>query len=241
MGRLDGQVAIVTGGGTGIGAAVTRALAAEGARVAAIGRRREPLEEAVAGLGEVGLAVAADVVDASAVKRAVSTVLGRWGRVDILVNNAGTNVPRRQLPELSPQDWATVLEVNLTGTFLMTAAVLPAMRAQRSGTVVNISSMAGLRALAGSGPAYSAAKAGVNSFTESLNLTERVHGVRACVICPGGVSTPILDRMPHPLSTKARAALLQPEDVAEVVLLVALLPQRATVELITVYPTVQRL
>ncbi len=240
MGRLEGRVAIVTGGGTGIGAAVASALAGDGARVAVVGRRVEPLEQTVAALGDGGLALGADVADAEAVEDVVATVVQRWGRVDVLVNNAGLNVPRRQLPELSAQDWQTVLQVNLTGTFLMTRAVLGSMRAQRAGTVVNISSMAGYRASALTGPAYSAAKAAVNSFTESLNLTERVHGIRACVICPGEVATPILDRRPHPPSAQARAEMLQPEDVAETVLLVASLPQRATVELLTIYPTVQR-
>jgi len=114
------------------------------------------------------------------------------------------------------------------------------MRAQGSGTVLNVSSIAGLRAFAPSGPAYSAAKAGVNSFTESLNLTERVHGIRACAICPGEVATPILDRRPVPPSAEARRSMLQPEDLAQTLLFVAALPARATVELLTINPTVQR-
>ena len=243
MARLDGQVAVVTGAGSGIGRATAAAFAHEGCRVALVGRRPGPLEELAAELGGLGvdcLALPADVADRAGVQRTVDEVLRRWGRVDVLVNNAGLNVATRDVGSVSADDWATVLDVNLTGTFLMTQAVLPTMRAQRSGTVLNVSSLAGYHAMALTGPAYSAAKAGVNSFTASLNLTERVHGIRACAICPGEVATPILDRRPKPPTAEARASMLQPEDVAQTLLFVATLPPRATVELLTIFPTEQR-
>lgn len=243
MARLDGQVAIVTGGGSGIGEATAAALAREGAKVAVVGRRAGPLEDLARALAEEGHtahAVVADVADADAVEQLVGVVMARWGRVDVLVNSAGINVPRRDLASLSVADWDAVLRVNLTGTFLVTHAVLPIMREQRSGTVVNVSSIAGYRAMALTGPAYNAAKAGVNAFTESVNLAERRHGIRACAVCPGEVATPILEKRPQPPSAEARASMLQPEDLAETIVFVATLPQRANVELLTIYPTEQR-
>lgn len=240
MGLLDGQVAVVTGAGSGIGLATATAFAQEGCRVALVGRRPEPLQDAARALGEHAVALPADVSDPQAVQAVVDDVGTRWGRLDVLVNNAGLNVLERSTADITPQDWATVLDVNLTGTFLVTQAALPVMRAQGSGTVLNVSSYAGWRPMALTGPAYSAAKAGVNSFTEMLNLTERRHGVRACAVCPGEVATPILDRRPVPPSAEARAAMLQPEDLASTLLFLAALPQRVAVELLTMTPTVQR-
>jgi NADP-dependent 3-hydroxy acid dehydrogenase YdfG len=243
MGRLEGAVAVVTGGGSGIGEAAAVALAREGADVALVGRRREPLEEVAALVGREGrraLPVALDVADADAVQRLAAEVVDSFGRVDVLVNSAGINVPRRDLASLSVEDWHRVLQINLTGTYLTTNAFLPAMRSRRAGTVVNISSMAGYRPSALTGPAYNAAKAGVNSLTESVNMAERRNGIRACVICPGEVATPILENRPVPPSAEARATMLQPEDIADTVVFVATLPQRAHVELLTIYPTEQR-
>lgn len=243
MGRLDGQVALVTGGATGIGRATAEAFGREGSAVALVGRRPEPLEQAARELQASGvdcLALPADVSDAARMTEVVDRVLERWGCIDVLVNNAGANVPRRDLAQITGEDWARVIEINLTGTFVVTQRVLPSMRERGAGTVLNVSSIAGHRPMALTGPAYSAAKAGVNSFTEMLNVTERVHGIRSCAICPGEVATPILDTRPHPPTAEARATMLQPEDLAEILLMVAALPTRATVELLTVLPTMTR-
>ena len=242
MGSLDGQVALVTGAGTGIGRAVADAFAREGARVALNGRRREPLEETAAALDEGAetLIAPADLTDREAVERLVGDVLERWGQIDVLVNNAGLNVPRRDLGELSVEDWEAVIDTDLTAPFLLCRAVLPVMRERRRGTIINVSSMAGKRASLLSGPAYSAAKAALNSFTESINLAERRHGIRACAVCPGEVATPIMKLRPYPPSDEAMATMLQPEDVAAAVLLVAALPQRATIDELLIRPTLLR-
>lgn len=240
MHALRDQVAVVTGGGTGIGRAAAEALGRAGCRVALVGRRPEPLEETAEALRADSvdcLVLSADVGDAGSVRSIVDSVQQAWGRLDVLVNNAGLNVPRRAMQDVSVEDWDTVLQVNLTGTFLMTRAALPVMREQQSGTVINVSSIAGHRPSRLTGPAYNAAKAGVIAFTESVNFAERPHGIRACAICPGEVATPILDKRPSPPSAQARAAMLQSDDLGQTILFVASLPQRATVELLTIVPT----
>ena len=243
MGSLDGQVALVTGAGTGIGRAVAEAFAREGARVALNGRRREPLDETadlVAAAGGEALVTPGDLTDPAAVEQVVNAVQDRWGVIDVLVNNAGLNVPQRALAEVSIDDWQRIVAADLTAPFILCRAVLAGMRERRRGTIINVSSMAGKRASLLTGPAYSAAKAGLNSLTESINLAERANGIRACVVCPGEVATPIMKLRPYPPSDEAMATMLQPEDVAAAVLLVAALPHRATIDELLIRPTILR-
>lgn len=238
-------VSVVTGAGSGIGRATAVALASNKGRdavVVLVGRRTEALRGTAALVEEAGgrpIIQTADVTDPKAAE-AVRDAAQAVGPVDVLVNNAGMNVPARSLDRLAVEDWERILQVNATGPFLMTRAFLPGMRDRHRGTIVNVSSMAGIRPGAISGPAYSAAKAALVSFTESINLSERRHGIRACAICPGEVATPILDDRPIPPPAAARELMLQPEDVADAISLIVNLPPRATIELVTIFPTVQR-
>jgi NADP-dependent 3-hydroxy acid dehydrogenase YdfG len=236
-------VAVVTGAGTGIGRAAAVALAGAGAAVALSGRRAGPLEEVAAEIragGGEALAVPGDVADPQDVAALFAAVLERWGRVDVLLNNAGINVPARGIHDVSLEDWRQVVAVNLSGSFYCAREALETMRRQRSGTIINLVSLAAKRAGVISGVAYSAAKAGQASLTQSINAEERAFDVRACSIFPGEVDTPIIDLRPVVPPDAARATMLQPEDVAAAVLLVATLPQRAMIEEIVIRPTVQR-
>lgn len=243
MKRLEGKVALVTGASSGIGWASALALAAEGAAVAVAARRADRLE-ALAGevraLGVDALACPADVSDPAAVDEMVGRVLERFGRLDILVNNAGINLPGRGMEETTVESWNTIVGLNLTGAFLCARAVLPVMRSQGYGTIVNVASWSGKRAMLRTGPAYCASKAGLLSLNESINLAERPRGIRSCVICPGEVETEALDRRPKPVSAAARATMMQSEDLAAAVVFVATLPQRATVEEMVIRPTILR-
>jgi len=241
--RLRGQVALVTGASSGIGKAIAFALAAEGADVAVVARRGELLRKVADGIREQesgALAFLADITDPAAVDAAFEAVIGRFGHLDILVNNAGGNVPRRSLAEVTVESWRAVVDLNLTGAFLCTRAGLRIMRSQGRGTIINIASWAGRRPAVLSGPAYSAAKAGLIVLNQSINLEERRHGIRACVILPGEVDTPIMETRLHPPLPAARATMLQPEDVAAAVVFVTTLPHRATVEEVVIQPTVLR-
>ena len=234
------KVVIVTGAGTGIGAAVARGFVAAGARVAWVGRRMEKLTEAAAGLdAERVMLRSCDVADRAAVDALGAEITAAWGAVDILVNNAGTNTNPRAVGEVDPEDWDRTIAINLTGVYNMIRAVLPGMRAQQDGIVITVSSIAGLRASKLAGAAYSASKHGAVALTHSLNEEEVANGIRACAICPGEVETPILDKRPEPVSAERRAGMLQPEELASAALFVAALPPRACVPVLVIKPTTQ--
>jgi meso-butanediol dehydrogenase / (S,S)-butanediol dehydrogenase / diacetyl reductase len=190
-GRLEGRAALVTGGGSGIGAAVARRLAAEGAAVTVAGRRAEPLREVAASLpAGRGRAVAADVTSEEEVARMVEAAadLG-GGQLHIVVNNAGVGGPG-SLEDVPLERWRTVLDIDLTGPLLVMRAALPHLRRTR-GCVVNVSSVAGLRAVPESA-AYCTAKAGLIMLSQQAAL-DVGPAVRVNVVCPGWVRTPMAD------------------------------------------------
>jgi NADP-dependent 3-hydroxy acid dehydrogenase YdfG len=241
MQRLSDKVALVTGGGSGIGLAAAHAFLAEGARVAITGRDEAKLRRAAAELsgGDRLEARAADVSDPRQVEILVRHIVVRWGTVHILVNNAGLNIKERTVRELTPEAWQQLVRVNLDSAFYCLHAVLPRMREQHDGLIINISSIAALRPGPLSGAAYAAAKAGMQALGICLAAEEKESGIRACNICPGEVDTPILEARPQPVSAEQRRHILQPEDVAAAVLFVATLPPRASVPEMVIKPTVQ--
>jgi NADP-dependent 3-hydroxy acid dehydrogenase YdfG len=236
--RLDGQIAWVTGGGSGIGRAIALALADAGARVAISGRRRDPLD-AVAGAAppDAIVAVPLDATDGDAVAQAQERIAAQLGRVDLLVNNAGGNVANRHLAALDPAALHRVLRVNLDAAMLCSLAVLPAMRDRQRGTLIHIGSLAAVSTFPAAGAAYAAAKAGVAQMSRYFNAEAGIHGIRSIAIHPGEVATDILDDRPHPPSAADRAAMLQPEDVAAAALFAATLPPRATIAELVITPT----
>jgi len=239
--RLAGKTCVVTGGGTGIGLGVALALAQEGCRVAITGRRKEPLEAACKKFAGDPAIIAhpCDVGDLKSVEQLFAWAHKKLGHVDILVNSAGVNVPKRKMSELTPEDWDKMLQINCTGTFYCIRAVLPEMRARKDGLIVNISSVAGIRSSLLGGVGYTASKFGVTGLGTTVGREENEHGIRVTNIYPGEVETPILDNRPVPVSAEHRARILQPEDVAATVLMVACLPPRAHVSDLTIKPTSQ--
>lgn len=239
--QLANKTALVTGGGTGIGAACALALAREGCRVAISGRREGPLRQTAASFsGELPILThAADVGDRDDIERLFEWANGELGRIDILVHSAGVNVRKRSMEELSPDDWDLLMRVNATGAYNCMRAVLPQMRERRDGLIVLISSIAGLRASLLGGVAYTASKFAMSALglTLARELTEI--GIRITNVYPGEVETPILAERPVPVSAEHRARILQPEDVADAVVMIAKLPPRANVSEIVIKPTTQ--
>ena len=239
--KLDQKTAVITGGGSGIGLATAIALATEGCRVLIAGRGEQRLNDALASLGKPDLMLGqkADVADRESVRHLFATAKRLLGRVDILVNSAGINVPQRAIGELAFDDWDRMLQVNATGTFNCIQAVLPEMRARGDGVIINVSSIAGKRGDVRGGAGYAAAKFAQAGLGMTIGAELADDGVRVTTIYPGETNTPILDDRPEPPSAEHCASILQPEDVAMAILMVACLPPRAHVPELIITPTWQ--
>jgi NADP-dependent 3-hydroxy acid dehydrogenase YdfG len=241
---VQGKVAWVTGAGTGIGLAGAKALAEAGATVILSGRRAEVLEHEAGVLRKGGARAEVeplDVADPEKVNLVAEAILARHGKVDVLVNSAGLNVPNRYWRNQTIDGWNQVIRINLDGTFYCTQAVLPSMRTQRDGCIINISSWAGVYHAALTGAAYNGSKHAVVALTETINMEECVNNIRACAICPAEVATPIMDRRPVPPSPEDRARMLQPHDLGQTILWVAQLPAHVCVNQLIISPTWNRI
>ena len=244
MATLDGQVAWITGGGSGIGLAGAIELSKAGAVVVISGRRHPVLEEAAQQVRSAGgqiETVPLDVTDADVVEQVASSILRKHGRLDILVNSAGLNVIKRSWADVVVADWDLVTAVNCTGIFYCISAVLPAMREQRRGLIINIASWVGRYVSKLTGPAYTASKHAIVALTHSLNMEEGANGVRACVICPGEVDTPLLAKRPVPQSAEVRAKMLRPEDLGRTIRFVSEMPAHVCINEIVISPVSNRL
>ena len=240
---LNGKVCIVTGGGSGIGRGAALLMARNGARIALVGRtpsKVETVKDEIEEAGGSALAFGLNVADYDAVQKMTSDVMASFGRIDVLVNNAGHSHKNRRLLNATLEEIREVVDSNLIGTIYCTRAVVPYMLEAESGTIINISSVAAIQPGPFSGVAYGAAKAAVNNFTQFLNADLLNTGVRASVIMPGEINTPILEMRPVPPSAEARATMADVEDTSELINLIASLPQRANIPEVIIRPTMQR-
>jgi NADP-dependent 3-hydroxy acid dehydrogenase YdfG len=241
MGKLANQIALVTGGGSGIGLAVARAFLEQGARVAISGRDADKLRRAAEELkaGDRLLWHPADVAKAEQVQSLVTHVRQHLGPINILVNNAGMNIKERTFREITPEAWRALIEANLDGAFYCIHTVLPEMLKRRDGVIININSMAGKRASPLGGVGYAASKFGMRAVGLCLAAEEKDSGIRVSNIYPGEVDTPILEVRPQPVTTEQRQKILKPEDVAAAVLFVATLPPHVSIPELVIKPTSQ--
>ena len=231
---LQGQVAIVTGAGRGIGHAIAAALAREGATVVLAARTRQQLAQTAAAIRESGgtaLAIPTDVTQDAAVEAMVEQAIAELGRLDVLVTAAGV-ASFGPVVGTKPADWDGMLAVNLRAVMVTCRAVLPMMIRQRRGTIINVASVAAQRAIPGAA-AYTATKAAVVGFSRVLAEELRAEKVRVGVLVPGAVDTPLWDTIPTPPD---RSRMLRPEDVARAAVLMASLPPGASLEELTLLP-----
>lgn len=233
MTRLTGKVALITGGGTGIGRAISLAFAREGAKVAVAGRRPEKLNEVVRKVQEAGgeaIGTVCDVAKAQDAERAVAQAERAFGRVNVLVNNAGA-LSASNIETVAEEDWDRLMATNLKGPFLMSRAVLKAMRRAGGGAIVNVGSVLGLVAMKDR-TAYCASKGGITMLTKAMALDHASDKVRVNCICPAIVETELIQNLfsaseEGRKAKEARLATLplgrfgKPEDVAELAVFLA--------------------
>jgi 3-oxoacyl-[acyl-carrier protein] reductase len=204
---LSGRVALVTGGGSGIGLAIARAFRDQGMGVAVCGRDKGRLERAAAELGEGALAVPTDVADETQVEALFARVADYFGGLDVLVNNAGVGL-WRPIDAVAPEEWDRVLDTNLRGAYLCARAAWPVLKGRGGGYIVNIGSVASKEGF-GEGAVYSASKFGLLGLSESLREEGIPFGIKVTAICPGYVATPMVARSGVPPEE-----MIRPEDVA---------------------------
>ena len=216
---LANQTAIITGAGSGLGAAIARALTAAGARCVLAGRQREKLENLRLGLGDSARVVECDVREEAQVENLVAQTAAQLGQIDIIINNAGV-FQMRSLTGTTTALFDETLAVNLRGAFLLARAAWPHLQKSR-GQIINVSSVAGVRGYPNNA-AYGASKFGLNGLTEVLALEGQPHGIRVSAICPGSVDTPIWDKQ---APAAVRQKMMQPDAIAAFVVTLLTAPR----------------
>ena len=239
------KTALVVGASGGLGRAIASMLAEEGYALALVGRDLAKLETTRNELGAAAqgaLLLSCDLTDRAQAQAMVEQVLARMIFIDVLICAAGLNVRQRSLRSLDPADWDRVIAANLTTAFNAIHFVLPSMRTRGGGLIVQISSLAGLRANTITGAAYSAAKFAQSALGISIGREERGRGIRSTVIYSGEVDTPLLsvraDRLGVTANEERRARILQPRDIANAVRLLVTLPPRAHIPELVIKPTI---
>jgi NAD(P)-dependent dehydrogenase (short-subunit alcohol dehydrogenase family) len=241
---LTNKVAWITGAGTGIGQAAAVSLASAGMEIILSGRRRSSLEDTAALVRAQGVEPVIeelDVSDAATVEGVATRIEEKFGQLDVAVLSAGINVKERSWTQVGIDGWDDVINIDLNGAFYCCRAILPMMRKQNTGLIINVASWAGVHVSKMTGPAYNAAKHGMVAMTESINMEEAINGIRACALCPGEVATPILDNRPVPVTDAQKEVMLQSEDLGQTVLFLAQLHERVCVNQLVISPTANRM
>ncbi|MBM4414190.1 MAG: SDR family oxidoreductase [Chloroflexi bacterium] len=230
------RIVVISGAGSGIGAATAVRFAQQGDTVILLGRRPDALNAVAQQCDGRAVAIPCDVSNTADVAQAIAQVQAQFGRIDVLVSAAGTNLPDRAVSQLTPASWQMMIDINMTGAFYLISHAIPLLRVAK-GVIIAIGSTSVPRPSSLGGASYNAAKSGLTAFVRTLAQEEAAHGVRATMIQPGEVDTPLIDKRPAPVSAERRAAMLQADDVAQVITFVADLPARATIPELILTPS----
>jgi NADP-dependent 3-hydroxy acid dehydrogenase YdfG len=235
---LQGRAIVIAGAGSGMGRASAIAAAKAGARLVLISQSQtaEDVASSIRDSGGDATAITANMTDLESARSAIAQAHETLGRIDALVNTIGKNIRQRTLSELTAESWSDMVAVNLTAAFNATQSVVPIMREQGDGLIINVSSSAGKKPDA-SGVSYQATKAAVVGLTHGTMEEERKNGIRTSVIFPGLTDTPLVLNRPTPTPPEVLAQALQPEDIAAAVLFILQLPARAYVPELLLYPS----
>lgn len=182
-----------------------------------------------------------DITNVDAVKRVAQEIKDEFGYIDILINAAGINIQNRDWDNIDENEWDLIFKVNVSGMFYCCKSALPIMKKQKDGLIINISSWAGNHISFLSGASYIASKHAVNAMTETINMKYCNLGIRACAVCPGEVSTPLLDQRPIPISKEDKDKMLQTDDISETIAFISQMPRHVCINQITLSPTWNRL
>ena len=238
--RVEKKNILVIGGGSGMGQAIALILAQSGAKVAIAGRKMQSLKNTAnkCNQNEI-LYKQADVTDRDSIKELFQWFDKTLGKIDCLIHAAGINVVMRSMKELTPENWDKLIEINLTGSFNVMHFVLERMRVQKNGLIILINSVAGKRSVPLAGIGYNASKFGMSGLGVGVAEEEKDNGIRITNLYPGEVNTPILENRKNPPSQEHKESILQPEDIASVVLEICGLPDRVHIPELVIKPARQ--
>ena len=238
--NLENKVAWITGAGSGIGQNAAIKLSKLGMKIILSGRNKKKLKETALKCGDNFLIKTLDISNKQSVQDVVSEIKKEFKYIDVLVNCAGINIENRDWDNIHENEWDNVIQTNLNGLFYCCRSVIPLMKQKMDGLIINVSSWSGNHVSLLSGVSYTSSKHALNAMTETINMKYCNYGIRACALCPGEVSTAILDKRPKKLSIEQKNKMLQPEDLGETIAFLCEMPKHVCINELTISPTWHR-
>lgn len=238
--NLENKVAWITGAGSGIGQNAAIKLSKLGMKIILSGRNKKKLKETALKCGDNFLIKTLDISNKQSVQDVVSEIKKEFKYIDVLVNCAGINIENRDWDNIHENEWDNVIQTNLNGLFYCCRSVIPLMKQKMDGLIINVSSWSGNHVSLLSGVPYTSSKHALNAMTETINMKYCNYGIRACALCPGEVSTAILDKRPKKLSIEQKNKMLQPDDLGETIAFLCEMPKHVCINELTISPTWHR-